>query len=159
MVSQPILSRQNTKYRDWLTRYGYAEVAGLMTTYAGYLLGYFLLDSSPIFAAYLAAIAENIGYYGVMCIRESLTDHKQAQQDAASYGFWGTLRTLGKLLAEFGPAELVDTFFIRPFCIGLATQYLGVAAGVFVGKLASDVVFYIPVIISYEARKVFFRAK
>ena len=47
----------------------------------------------------------------------------------------------------------LDTGIIRPFAMGLATQLLGRGVGVVAGKLLADVVFYVPVIYTYERRR------
>ena len=58
---------------------------------------------------------------------------------------------IGDLVLEFGAAEALDSLLLRP-----ALMYAGMllapnrALGVVAGKLAADLVFYVPTIISYE---------
>jgi hypothetical protein len=63
---------------------------------------------------------------------------------------------MGRLLAgwgmEFGPSGLLDTLLIRPACMGLGIRLLGPVRGLVLGKLAADVLFYVPVIFMYERR-------
>ena len=110
----------------WLRRYGPAEVCGLLGAFTGYLLA--RGHAAP--AAYAAAIGESIGFYGcfLACRKCSLR----------------------ALLIEFGPAEALDTLLVRPAAMALATAALGPAVGVLAGKLAADLVFYAPVIATYE---------
>ena len=57
------------------------------------------------------------------------------------------------LLAEFGPAAIIDTFVTRPFAMGVGMRLFGPRLGLLAGKLAADMVFYLPVILMYERRK------
>ena len=58
---------------------------------------------------------------------------------------------LWNLALEFGPAETLDSVLLRP-----ALMYAGLtmvpspALGIIVGKLAADLVFYVPTIVCYE---------
>jgi hypothetical protein len=57
------------------------------------------------------------------------------------------------LCVEFGPAEFLDTGVSRPLAVGLGARLWGPPWGVLAGKLLGDLLFYIPVIASYETRK------
>jgi len=111
----------------WLRRYAPAELCGLL----GALIGYLLVRAAtghPAAAAYGAAAGESLGFYGLLLRRNPLR----------------------ALVLEFGPAELLDTALVRPACMAGAVALLGPVAGVIVGKLAADLVFYAPVIATYE---------
>lgn len=103
-------------------------------------------------AAHAAAIGENVGYYGVVTVRELVHDARAARAAARAYGGRGRARTIAKLLVEFGPAEALDAAVVRPLSIGMATAALG-GAGVVIGKIAADLPFYVPVVITYEVRR------
>ena len=63
-------------------------------------------------------------------------------------------RTVRDLLIEFGPAELVDTVLVRPLFMYLMPSLLdNFTAGILVGKLAADVVFYSLAIGAYELKQ------
>jgi hypothetical protein len=126
-----------TRLGAWFKRYGPPEVAGTILAVGG-LHAAHVLGFSEVTAAYIGAMAENIGFYGVVLIRE-LRDH--APRGA-----------LTRMLVEFGPAEVLDTFVIRPLAMGLGAHWLGDLAGALLGKLLADVLFYIPVIVTYEWR-------
>jgi hypothetical protein len=52
-------------------------------------------------------------------------------------------RTFMLLVAEFGPAELLDTLFIRPTALTLGVWLLPDAMwGLLAGKVFADVIFY-----------------
>ena len=124
--------------REWLRRYGPAELVALAGALAGYLLVE-LLTGNRAAAAFAAAAGDNVGYYGLLAARE-IARRRSVR------------RALGALALEFGPAELLDSTVIRPACTALATGTLG-PAGVVAGKLLADLVFYAPVIATYELSK------
>jgi hypothetical protein len=125
---------------EWIARYGPAEVVGTVCAWAGSWIVY-RLTRSEVAAAYGAAMGENCGFYGVMILREHRRDRAANRT---------LVQTMSRLLLEFGPAELLDSFLIRPAAMGIATHALGRGVGVIVGKLIADVTFYLPVIVSYE---------
>jgi hypothetical protein len=111
------------------------------------------LTGNPVLAAYGGAIGENVGYYGCVVLR----DVGEARRAALAAGtpFGGRAVTLvGRDLAlEFGPGELLDSLAVRPLCMGLGAHWLGAGIGVVAGKLVADLVFYVVVIGSQEARR------
>jgi hypothetical protein len=100
-------------------------------------------------AAYAGTIGENIGYYGFIIARDlarSLRKHRAAGKALS--------RTTRNLLLEFGLSELLDSLLVRPFCMFAFPLLLkDYVIGIIAGKLAADVIFYIPTIIAYELHK------
>lgn len=124
----------------------FAVVAALIT---------FTQTGSYISATAAGWLAEGIGFYGCMIIAELLTNHKRY---AGHTFFKRLLRAAGassaNLLVEFLPAELVDSFFIRPFLMYAVPHFIKpYALGFLVGKLASDLLFYVLAIAGLEIRK------
>jgi hypothetical protein len=137
--------------REWLARYGAAEAAGIITA----VLGAWIVRSlthDPIATAYGGALGENAGFYGTIVAREAAFESRLARAAGHRFGARGVLRVALSLVTEFGPAELLDSGVIRPLAMGIAARFLG-PVGIVAGKLAADVTFYVPVIISYELRK------
>ncbi|HEY2164017.1 MAG TPA: hypothetical protein VGH04_08510 [Gemmatimonadaceae bacterium] len=139
------------KARNWLTRYGLAECAGITCA----LLASAIvrrLTSNPIAAAYAGAWGETLGYSALIAVRDAMADVRRARLARSEWG----VRSMGRLLAawgmEFGPSGLLDTLLTRPACMGLGIRLLGPVRGLVLGKLAADVLFYIPVIFMYERR-------
>jgi hypothetical protein len=137
---------------DWLRRYGIAEVAGICTA----LVAAWLADAigaPPVVVAYAATAGENVGFYGTIVGRQVASDRRLASAAGERYRGKRIWRTTRELLLEFGPAELVDSFVVRPLTMGLGIRFLGRDAGVIAGKLIADVTFYVPVILTYEMRR------
>jgi hypothetical protein len=130
------------KSLEWLKRYGPAEISGTIAAYLGFLLVNHTLQN-PIAAAFAGAWAENLGFYSVILYRK-LKEPTYAQ---------AKLRSLFEILTEFGPSEVLDSFFLRPLCLTFGVKFLGEGVGIFVGKVLGDVLFYMPVIATYELRK------
>jgi hypothetical protein len=128
----------------WLRRYGPAELIALI----GALAGYVLLEAataSHVAAAYGAALGDNLGFYGFIVAREI-----DAKVVGRPHPVRGAVRVCRGLALEFGPAEMLDSTIVRPACVAVATGAFGMALGVLVAKVAADLVFYVPVITSFE---------
>lgn len=126
--------------REWLWRYGPAEVSGTVgALVAAGVTGVF---AGAAATAYAGAIGETLAFYAVVLVRD-LRAHTGPRR-----------RVLAGLAVEFGPAELADTLVVRPLAMYLGPLFVGhLAAGVLAGKLAADVVFYALAILGYELRK------
>ncbi len=137
------------KVRQWIRRYGIAEIVGTLTAFAGsYTVD--ALTHNSIAAAYGGSIGETLGFYGTIILRELVHDAHESGTRREPYGLRGSIRTARNIFLEFGVGELIDTGLLRPLCMGLGTRYLGRELGILAGKLASDVAFYVPVILAYE---------
>lgn len=144
--------RSRSRAGDWLRRYGIAELAGICTA----LVAAWVTDglgAHPVAIAYAAALGENVGFYGTILGRQVAADRLLAGDAGERYGGRHVWRTARELLLEFGPAELLDSLVLRPFAMGLGVRFLGRDVGVIAGKLAADVTFYLPVILTYEMRR------
>ncbi len=132
---------------EWLRRYLPAEVAGTLAALVGGLLAGV---GHPALAALGGTWGENAGYYGTILARDLRA--RRDREGRLTPG--GALRTARNLALEFGGAELLDSFLVRP-----AAMYALIAAtgnlplGLLLGKLAADLVFYLAAIVAYELRK------
>ena len=137
---------------DWVRRYGLAEVAGVLTAlFAAWIAD--VLGAPAVVIAYAATAGENIGFYGVIVSRQLAVDRRLALAAGMPYHGLRVWRTMRELLLEFGPAEVLDSVVFRPLAMGLGVRFLGRDLGVVAGKLAADVTFYLPVIVTYELRR------
>lgn len=128
------------KLTEWLRRYLPLEIIATVTALMGAGL-VSLVTSNQVALAFAGTWGENLGFYGFAAWRDYRT-HK------------GWLRTAGHMLVEFGPAEALDSFVVRPACMYLGQELTGsLGWGIALGKLAADGVFYVLVIASYELKK------
>lgn len=129
------------KVGSWCARYLPAEVAGTVCAVAGAYLAFRITGDRPI-AAIAGTLAENVGFYGLMAVvvwREHTGDRCRGRRAG---------RTAVALFAEFGPAEALDSLFVRPLCMYVGPFLTGgIAGGSMLGKLMADAVFYTVAII------------
>lgn len=130
-----------SRKRELVRRYLPAEIAGTVGALAAGLM-FLLATGSPVAAAVAATFGESAGYYGVIAFIDFRAGRLSAERP---------LRTLGNLLLEFAPGEALDTLVVRPTLI-LAGMTLAPEPGIGIvaGKLAADVLFYIPTILGRE---------
>jgi ornithine decarboxylase len=121
-------------------RYGPAEAAATVGALAAASATAAL--GMPAATAFAGALGETLAFYAVIlfrALRRSGTPRRQM---------------LTGLLVEFGPAEIADTFAVRPLAMYLGPLLIGhLAEGILAGKLAADVVFYASAIAGYELCK------
>ncbi len=141
------------KVKEQVQRYGLAELIGTAAAYGGFFLTKELSEDNVILSAYVASIAEGVGFYGTMIKREIKNDRNVAREAGEKYNLVSALKTAGKLVSEFGPAEALDSLVTRPVAIGGGSELLGDEIGVGAGKIAADIIFYLVAISSYEGRK------
>lgn len=138
--------------RDWLLRYGPAEVAGIACAYLA-SFGVRHTTGSSLLGAYAAAWGETIGYASVVMIRDYLAEIRASRRRGRRTPIRDAGSVATGLLAEFGPAGVIDTFVTRPFTMALGAKLFGPLLGVVFGKLTADLLFYGPVVYMYERRK------
>lgn len=121
----------------WVVRYLPAEIVGTAAMVLAGLTVTIWTDV-PALIAIAALIGESIGFYAVLAITI------YAEQSAVSPTWRRAVgRTVMLLVAEFGPAELLDTLLIRPAALTLGVWLVPDAMwGLLAGKVFADVVFY-----------------
>lgn len=136
------------KILEWLKRYLPAELMSIIGAIAGGSIVHFLTEN-PVLTALGGTWGENVGYYGEFLYQEFKT--RSAKDNISLRMFFAIARDM---VLEFGFAEYLDSFLIRPTAMYFFTQSTGsVVYGLFLGKISADVTFYIPTIISYELKK------
>lgn len=141
MVATPITHQ--SRALEWARRYLPAELLSLAVTLI-IATAALALTGSQVAAALAGTWAEFLAYYGLIIARDLRAAGRPTPRKAAA--------TLLRIALEFGPAELLDSLLIRPAALyaGLALAPAAPAAGLLAGKLAADLVFYLPTIASYE---------
>jgi hypothetical protein len=121
----------------WIVRYLPAEIVGTAAmVMAG--LAVTIWTDAPALIALAALAGEIVGFYIVLAITI------YAEQAAIEPGRRRALgRTFLLLVAEFGAAELLDTFLIRPVALVVGVWLLPDPMwGLLAGKVFADVIFY-----------------
>ena len=133
------------RLRRWLARYAPAEAAAIL----GAVLGAGVADrfgASAAATAFAGTIGEGLAFYAVIIVRDLRA--RPPGHDRA------LVRVLRDVSLEFGPAEVLDTVAVRPLAMYLGPLLVGsLTAGVVLGKIVADIVFYTLAILGYEARR------
>jgi len=141
------------KLKKWIKRYLPAEIVCTITAILSSSLA-FALTGSHVITALAGTWGENLGYYGFMAIRDVMVSRRQHQAKKTKYGFRSFTKNIRNLVLEFGFAEALDSFLLRPFFMYIFLVILGnIPTGILLGKIAADITFYIPTIIAYELRE------
>lgn len=138
-----------SKLKYYAKRYLVAEIVGTVCAIAASGLA-FWLTGNKLVASVAGTWGENLGFYFAILVRD--IGHPKRH----------SLRSLGvhlsNLFLEFGPAELLDSFVIRPASMYFfATVFENLALAIFVGKIVADILFYSVTITIVEARKKWWR--
>jgi hypothetical protein len=137
------------KSLHYLKRYGLAEIAGAVCVLLISSLTYYF-TRNKIIAAYAGTIGENIGFYGVIILRDTI----DAKRKAAHWSGKEIWQVLKNILIEFGIAEALDTFLMRPLMLYLFTSlFTNYQIGALAGVVVADILFYSLAVLSSELNK------
>lgn len=146
-----IFSRK--KLAEWFWRYIPAEIFASICALLGALMGW-NLSGNRVVAALCGTWGENLGYYGRISFQDIKERNAKLKNKHKKYTIIDFLKNMRNMIIEFGPAEILDSFVIRPFWMWFLPHAIGnFTAGVVLAKFAADVTFYGPTIIAYEWRK------
>jgi hypothetical protein len=133
------------KIKEWTSRYGLAVIISFIVSVAGANLSKSLF-SNAVATAFLATWSGTIAFYATIAAK----DFKQRK----IYGAKESLKLIRNMIIEFGPAEYFDGLLIRPFMLYLFPLMIdNLSLSILAGNAAADMVYFVPVIFSYEARK------
>lgn len=137
-----------TKFKEWFDRYKYSELAA---TSAALLASQFSRIYSGLTTAYLITFFEYSAFYGMMIYRSYKTLKTKNKHSSQSVTFNEIINLVRDLMLEFGYPAVLDFFFIRPFCMFWMPIVTGnYFAGIILGKITADSLFYFLSIINYE---------
>ena len=138
------------KVLEWTRRYLPCEIAGWVGELSSAGIAYWLTGSLAA-AAVAATVGSSVGYYipaYVNAVRWSVVDRRDPW---ARRVLTANLLAARSLTVEFGIAEVIDSFLVRPVLYYATPVLLGhVLWGWVLGGLGADVVFYAFTIFSYE---------
>jgi hypothetical protein len=139
----------NTKAKEWFKRYGPPEVASLLMALIFSNLTMAATHNS-IVSAYVGTWMNNLGFYGLIVFVDMKARH--AKNNGLTFADF--IKQFRNSIVEFGPAEYLDSFAIRPFCLWFFPRFIhDYTLAVFIGTLLADVGYFVPTIFSYEFRK------
>jgi hypothetical protein len=146
------------KLNEWVKRYLPAELFSLALTLLSSELTFFYTQNQ-IATALTATFIGNIAYFGCILLNDVRLFQKQCLSQKQPYTYLCLLKNIRALLIEFGFAEVIDSFLIRPALM----YYLPIAVnnltwGTVLAKISADITFYIPAIIFYELSKKRYRS-
>lgn len=134
-------------------RYLSAFLAANIGAVAGGLLAHFLFGNVVV-TVFAATWGENIGYYGQI-FWSDIKERKRREGALTSSDIYKVMRNM---TIEFGPAEVLDSFVVRPVFIFVALHYIeNTALGIFVGRSVADVFFHATAGVMYTIRKKYLR--
>jgi hypothetical protein len=137
----------------WARRYLPAEVAGTALALAAAGAAYAVTGDRTV-VVLVGAWGENLGYYGTIAARDLARARRRIDPAGAPTRWRPVREVLAGLLLEFGPAEALDSALVRPLAMVAAAQVVPeIGAAVLLGKLAADLVFYVPTIVAFELRR------
>ncbi len=141
------------KLLEWTKRYLPAEIFSLVITLLSAGLAY-RLTGNQLTTALVGTWAGNFSYFGCIIITDIIQTLKEFNRNGAPYTWKAFLANVRALVLEFGVAEIIDSFFIRPMLMYYLPALLNnLSLGILLAKIAADITFYIPVIASYELSK------
>jgi hypothetical protein len=139
------------KGAEWVRRYLPCEIAGTAGEFSCAAIAYSYTGSVAL-AALFATIGASVGYYAT-----AFTAAVRWSYRSQSHLRWGPRNLMATLLAlrsvaiEFGPAELIDSIFVRPVAFYVGPYLFGSMLGGWIfGKIVADIAFYACAIVSYE---------
>lgn len=141
------------KVKTWIKRYGPAEIVCTITAILSASVTY-AFTKNDILTALAGTWGENLGFYGVIGFRDIHASRNHHRIHGNQYTIVSFFKTIRDMIVEFGPAELLDSFVTRPLMMYIFPKLTGnVQTGILAGKIAADIIVYIPIIISYELQQ------
>jgi hypothetical protein len=149
--------RKKAKLQEWLKRYLPAEILSVLATLGAAGLT-FQITGDAIKTALAGTWGGNVTYFGYILFADILRTKRHLAKNALRYNIKDLTANIKALAVEFGFAEVLDSFLIRPLLMYYLPIWFGsLSWGILVAKFVADVTFYIPAIISYEFSKKHFR--
>jgi hypothetical protein len=153
VAESSVIKRIRRNVKKWIKRFLPAEIIGTLSAIASaFVASAFMTNRVGI--AFTASIAETVGFYLAIMVTDALLIRKQLKHKHHTLTLPALLLLIIKnIVLDFGLAELADSFVIRPLFMYLFPLWLNdYTAGIIAGKIASDLVFYVPVIVAGEIR-------
>lgn len=141
------------KLKEWFKRYAFAEAIAIAISIptANVILW---LSSNYIISGIITTFVESVTFYSLIVLK----DLNERRHNTGRLRFSDYMKQLRKTFIEFGPAEYLDGFIIRPFYLSFFPYIIPYySLAIFTGTMLANITYYIPVIISYELHRKVFR--
>ena len=140
-----------SNFKEWFDRYKYSELAATSSALA---TSQFCRTFSGLTTAYLITFAEYLAFYSVMIYKSYKTLSQKNKLENKKTTLKDFTIIIRNLFLEFGYPAVLDFFFIRPFCMYWSPIITGnYFAGIIIGKITADSLFYFLSIVNYELIK------
>ena len=137
------------KVLEWIWRYAPSTLLAILAAIIAANLVR-MAFGNLIAAAIAATWADNIVFYGIIAYK----DIKLRKKKDKRITFIGLLKVMRNAFIEFGPAEYLDSFFLRPLWLSVFPYFIpNYSLAILLGSLAAEISYFIPTIIAYEFRK------
>ncbi len=136
------------KIREWFYRY---SIPLLLATLSSIVSASIIksITGNNILAGVGATWIDNITFYGYVYLK----DVKRKNFTLTNF-----IKQIRNMIIEFGPAEYLDTFLVRPFFLSVVPYFINnYQLAILLGSLLAEITYFIPVITFYELRKKVFR--
>lgn len=143
----------HARVREWLWRYLPAEAVSVVgTLLPALVLAHY--DASRVSIALAGTWGGNITYFGTILVRDIIRTRNGLRVMGHEYTGRSFLKNIRDLFIEFGVAEVLDSFLIRPALMYWLPIWTGsLSWGIVAAKFLADLTFYAPAIFFYEWNK------
>ena len=139
--------------KKWLSKFLPGEIIGTITAIVAASITH-VYNHNMIVVAYAGSLGEAIGFYLTIFIQNVLVYKKKYDLELVAFKTKDFTKIISKIVVEFGPAGLIDGLLLRPFFMYAIPFFIGnFTLGLFLGKIAGDVTFYLIVIITTEIKE------
>ncbi len=136
-----------SKTKEWFKRY---SIPLILATLAAIISATIIkiLTGNNIIAGILATWIDNITFYGYIYIKDLRKNKEEGPR------ITNIFKQLRNMIFEFGPAEYLDSFLIRPFYLSFSPYLIdNYQIAILLGSIFAEITYFIPVVIFYEIRK------
>lgn len=145
MLYMSHLSR--AKMSEWARRYLPATLVALVVSTVVFVV---FAPTNALVAAYVASVIDTLIYYGIILSR----DFKGYWSRVEHTSLMRIVIFIRAILVEFGPAEILDTYVVRPALLYATSITFGTTfVVVALALLLADLLFHAIAVIGYEAHK------
>ena len=139
------------KIKEWLERYSLPLILATLAAIIFASVSKFLTGNN-IISGIFATLIDAIVFYGYIAIMDLRRDNSERPK------LKKFLKQIRNMIVEFGPAEYLDSFLIKPLYLSSFPYFIdNYQIAILLGSIAAEFTYFLPVIILYELRKKVFK--